>query len=146
MLSKNLYLIILTCTLSGCVISNEKYFSSIQLASDEAYGYTLMKPISIKNGDLKTSISTVNYFLQHLTTITDERLLYVNRFTVDNPSFKEPDIVLYNRYSGEQIGAGAPFIDKYIFVSEVNRDTIILFTNPYQKSDLYIPLGLKLIQ
>ena len=130
--------------LTGCVVSNPKFFSTIDSTSDLSYGYTAGNPVSIKNADLNNSISSSYYYLSRLRTEKGNKLLLVQRITVENPNYKEPAIALQNRYTGEPMSHGSgPFLDLYILRPENESDTIKIYINPYLKGTVRIPSGLK---
>jgi hypothetical protein len=139
--STTFFLVIL---LSRCAVNNSKFFSSIESSSDPSYGYTAENPIAIKNSDLGNSINSCYYYLSRLRTSDGSKFQLIIRFTVDNPNYKEPKIALQNRFTGQPFNYGTgPLLDLYILKPENRQDTVKLYMNPYLKSTIKIPLGLK---
>jgi len=130
--------------LTSCVVTNPKFFSDTTLTEDPSYGYTAENPITIKNADLNNSIGSSYYYLSRLRTEKGNKLLLVQRFSVNNPNYNEPAIPLQNRYTGQPLTYGkGPLLDYYILLSENENDTIKLYINPYLKGKVNIPVGLK---
>ncbi len=137
------FLILLGITLSGCAVSNPKFFASIEPATDLTYGYTPENPVTIKNADLNKSIGSSYYYLSHLRTEQGNKLQLLERFTVENPNYKKPAVPLQNRYTGQPLNYGTgPLLDLYILVPENESDTFRIYINPYYKGDIKIPNGL----
>ncbi|MBP8945273.1 MAG: hypothetical protein KBG25_05130 [Paludibacteraceae bacterium] len=131
--------------LTGCVVSNPKFFSKIEPTTDLSYGYTAENPVTIKNMDLNNSISSSYYYLSRLRTEKGNKLQLIQRFSVENPNYEKPKIALQNRYTGEPLsyGTGRPILDLYILKPENETDTIKIYINPYLKGTVKIPCGLK---
>lgn len=125
----------------SCVVSNPQFFTKVQPTTDSTYGYTANNPLLIKNGDMYSSMDAEKYFLQRLTTLKDERLLYVSRGSFSNPKFHSTG--LENRYTHQAIGGGGPILDVYIFTVEGRGDTIQLYVNVYKSGTIAVPVGLK---
>jgi hypothetical protein len=81
------------------------------------------------------------YFLQHLTTSNDEKLIYVSRGSFSNPKYNSTGIE--NRYTHQAVGGGGPILDEYTFVVESKADTIKLYVNVYKSGIAKVPVGLK---
>ena len=129
--------------LTGCSVSNPKFFSKIEQTNDVTYGYTIENPVAIKNGDLSNSIASSYYYLSRLRTEKGNKLQIIQRFSVGNPNFKKPSIILQNRYTMEPISYGTgPLLDLYILKPENEPDTIRIYINPYIKGAVKIPYGL----
>jgi hypothetical protein len=134
----------ITIFLTGCAISNSKFFNSIELSTDPTYGFTSKNPVTIKNTDLVNSINSCYYYLSRLRTIHDNKLLLIQRYSVRNPFYKKPAIQFQNRYTGRPLNSGkGPLLDLYIMKPENEMDTIKIFINPYLKGPVKIPAGLK---
>jgi hypothetical protein len=134
----------MTILLMGCAINNAKFFSNTEPSTDATYGYTEKNPITIKNADLSNSINSCYYYLSRLRTSDNQKLLLIQRYSIDNPDFREPAITLQNRYTGQILNNGTgPLLDLYILTPEDKSDTIKLYINPYLKSQIKIPMGLK---
>jgi len=130
--------------MTGCVVSNPKFFSTIEPTTDISYGYTAENPITIKNADLNNSIGSSYYFLSRLRTDNGSKLELVQRFSVKNPNYKKPAVPMQNRYTGEPLNYGTgPMLDLYILKAENESDTIKIYINPYSKGIVKIPNGLK---
>jgi hypothetical protein len=130
--------------LTGCTVSNPKFFSTIESTSDLSYGYTRENPVTIKNADLNNSINSSYYFLSRLRTEKGNKLQLIQRFSVENPTYQEPAIALQNRYTGVPMSHGTGHIlDLYILRPENESDTIKIYINPYLKGTVRIPAGLK---
>lgn len=136
-----LAIIFIVSIFSSCVVSNPQLFSKVQPTTDSTYGYTPTNPLLIKNGDLGTSIQAENYFLKHLTTINNEKLIYVRRGSFRNPKYNSTGIE--NRFTHQAVGGGGPVLDEYIFVVENRGDTIKLYVNVYKSGTISVPVGLK---
>ena len=135
--------VLLGLLLVGCVASNQKFFSEIESATDETYGYTAENPVTIKNADLNHSIGSSYYFISRLRTENGNQLELINRYSVDNPNYEKPAIALQNRYTGESLNSGTgPLLDLYILKPENEPDTIELYINPYVKGTVKVPVGL----
>jgi hypothetical protein len=141
----NLTSIILTgLLLTGCLVSNPKFFTSVEKTEDPSYGYTAENPVTIKNADLKNSIGSSYYFLSRLRTEKGNKLELIQRYTISNPNYKKPTIKLQNRFTGQPLSYGnGPLLDFYILIPENESDTIELYINPYLKGEVKIPVGLK---
>ncbi len=130
--------------LSRCAVNNTKLFGSIESSTDPTYGYTVENPIAIKNSDLGNSINSCYYYLSRLRTSDDKKLQLIQRFSVGNPNYEKPTIALQNRYTEQQLNYGTgPLLDLYILKPEDRHDTIKIYMNPYLKSTVKIPIGLK---
>ncbi len=130
--------------LTSCVVSNPKFFANTTSTEDPSYGYTAENPITIKNADLKNSIGSSYYYLSRLRTEKGNKFQLVQRFSVNNPNYKEPAIPLTNRYTGQPLSYGTgPLLDFYILVPENETDTLKLYINPYLKGEVKVPVGLK---
>ena len=129
--------------LTSCVTSNPKFFANVQKAEDLSYGYTAENPVTIKNADLGNSINSSYYYLSRLRTEKGNKLQLIMRYSVGNPSYKEPVIPMTNRYTGMPLNQGkGPLLDLYILKPENENDTIKLYINPYLKGEIKIPSGL----
>lgn len=121
-----LFIIYLFLSFNSCTVENHKLFSNALSTSDSTYGYTPMNPLLIKNGDMNSSMESENYFLRRLTTVNNERLIFVRRGSFINPNGKVKQIM-----------------DEYTFVVENTKDTIRLYVNVYKKGIINVPMGLK---
>ena len=129
--------------LTGCVVSNPKFFSTIDSTSDLSYGYTSENPVAIKNADLNNSIGSSYYYLSRLRTVKGNKLQLIQRFSVENPNYEKPKIALQNRYTGKPLRYGTgPILDLYMLNPENETDTIKIYINPYLKGIVKIPSGL----
>lgn len=137
-------IIIIGLTITGCVISNPKFFENIESTKDSSYGYTAENPVTIKNADLNNSIGSSYYYLSRLRTEKGNKLKLIKRYSVENPKYKEPAIQLTNRYTGMPLNSGGGFLlDLYILKAENEPDTFKIYINPYLKGKIEVPLGLK---
>lgn len=128
--------------LTGCIVQNTAYFSSITPSEDKDYGYTSKKPVEIKNGPLENSINSSYYFLSRLRTNNGGSLRIVDRASVINPNYKSTGLV--NRHTGRPIGGGGMLLDRYVIVPVSSTlDTIIIYINPYKVGEVKTPKGLK---
>jgi hypothetical protein len=144
----SIFIIVFTClVMTGCVVSNTKLFSEVQITDDLTYGYTIEKPITIKNGDPQNSIRSSYYYLSRLRAESGNKLQLISRSSVINPNYREPAIPLYNRYTGQPLTQGeGMMIDLYVLVPENESDTIRLYINSYKKDEIKVPVGLKFEQ
>lgn len=55
--------IIFGLALTGCAVSNAKFFAEIKKANDPSFGHTPENPVMIKNSDLNNSIGSSYYYL-----------------------------------------------------------------------------------
>jgi len=130
--------------ITGCVVSNPKFFSSVDSTTDLSYGYSAENPVLIKNADLNNSIGSSYYFLSRLRTEKGNKLKLIQRYSVGNPNYKKPAIALQNRFTGEPLNYGTgPLLDYYILKAENESDTFKIYINPYLKGTVKIPSGLK---
>ena len=130
--------------LTGCVVSNPKFFSTIGPTSDSSYGYTINNPVAIKNLDLNNSIGSSSYYISRLRTEKGNKFQLIIRYSVGNPNYKKPAIALQNRFTGEPLSYGTgPLLDLYILKAENETDTVKIYINPYYKGAVKIPVGLK---
>ena len=130
--------------LTSCAVSNPKFFANVTSTEDPSYGYTAENPITIKNADLNNSIGSAYYYLSKLRTEKGNKLQLVQRYSVDNPNYKEPAVPMTNRYTGQPLSYGTgPILDFYILVPENETDTVKIYINPYQKGEVKVPVGLK---
>jgi hypothetical protein len=137
------FLIISGLLITGCVVKNPKFFSSIASTNDMTYGYTAENPVTIKNADLNNSIGSSYYYLSRLRTEKGNKLQLIQRLSVENPVYLKP-APLQNRYSGQPLSYGTgPLLDLYILKPEYEADTIKIYINPYVKGAVKIPFGLK---
>ena len=137
--------LIILLTLCGCGVQNVKFFSSIQSADDETYGYTASNPILIKNADLGKSINASYYYMSRLRSSNGNNLELIDRFSVGNPNYDDPKIPVNNRYTGQPLNkGGAPLLDCWVLLSD--KDTITLYTNPYKKGVVQVPNGMTFSQ
>jgi hypothetical protein len=72
---------------TGCVVSNPKYFSTIERTTDLSYGYTAENPVTIRNADLNNSIGSSYYYLSRLRTEKGNKLQLIQRFSIENPTY-----------------------------------------------------------
>jgi hypothetical protein len=79
-----------------------------------------------------------------LKTESNEKLELIRRSSVKDPSYVKPKIQLTNRYSGMPMNGKGGILDKYYFVTSGKRDTLVIFVDVYNKSELKIPKGLKI--
>ena len=125
--------------LTGCVVSNPKFFSMIESTTDLSYGYSAENPVAIKNADLNNSIGSSYYYLSRLRTGKGNKLQLIQRFSVENPNYEKPKVALQNRYTGEPLSYGTgPILDLYILKPENESDTIKIYINPYLKGRTWI--------
>ena len=130
--------------LTGCIVSNPKFFSTADSTTDLSYGYTVGNPVTIKNADLSNSIGSSYYYLSRLRTEKGNKFHLIMRYSVYNPNYKKPAIPLENRYTGEPLNYGTgPLLDLYILKAENETDTLRIYINPYLKGTVKIPCGLK---
>jgi hypothetical protein len=133
--------------LTGCAVSNPKFFTSVLPTTDTTYGYTAQNPVTIKNADLQNSIGSSYYFLSRLRTENGNKLQLIQRYSVNNPNYNQPAVQLQNRYTGMPLNYGSgPLLDLYILKAENETDTIKIYINPYFKGDVKIPAGLRFEQ
>ncbi len=139
-----IFICLIVLSFSGCVIKNQKFFSTVDPSLDPTYGYTAENPVTIKNADLGSSIESSYYFLSRLRTSEGNKLKLIIRYSIGNPNYKKPPIALVNRFTGEPLNYGTgPLLDKYILKPENELDTIKIYINPYLKGIVKIPKGLK---
>lgn len=55
--------------LTGCVVSNLKFFSTVDSTTDSTYGYSADNPVAISNADLNNSINSSYYYLARRRTV-----------------------------------------------------------------------------
>lgn len=102
-------------------------FSRLPYATDSTYGYTATNPLHMKKGNPGRSIGYAYDFLSGLATPDLKSLRFVERNTVDNPRSNNPGTSL----------------DEYIFVTRVEKDTLVIYVDIHRKGKLRIPMGLK---
>ena len=80
------------------------------------------------------------YFISQLSTKEGKKLKIVEHTPIYNPRFNGSPIGLYKRFSGLPYFGESQLIDKYSLLVEGNdKDTIIIYINPYQKGEIKIP-------
>ena len=141
---KNIFLILFAIFFSGCV-TNTKLFSNVYTSTDKTYGYTKTNPISFTNGDLKQSTDALFYYLKHLRTANDKKLIPVMQFSINNPDYN-PNKFSIKRVFGDPTDLKERFLDLYLLKVENEADTIKLFFNLGKKDTVRAPIGLKFIQ
>ncbi len=118
--------------------SAQRDFSAMGVATDSTYGYTDTNPLRMKKGNFGESIGYSYDFLTGLSTTDDQTLKFVQRHTVDNPQYGD---------SGAPGASGAQKnrdeLDKDIFVTSREKDTVTIYVDIYRRGDLRIPVGLK---
>jgi len=121
-------------------------FTKLATSTDSSYGYSAENPLKTKKGNLVKSIINSENFLSGLKTEDNQSLIYLFRGTVSNPTYKEPKVRIYNRYTGVPLSGKSGLLDKYVFVTSNTRDTVRLFVDTYNKGTLLLPIGLKFEQ
>jgi hypothetical protein len=143
-LLNSISILIIGLLITGCLVTNPKFFASIEKAEDPSYGYSAENPVTIKNADLNNSIGASYYYLSRLRTEKGNKLELIQRFSIGNPNYKKPAIPLQNRFTGQPLNYGTgPLLDLYILKPINQNDTIKLYVNPYLKGKVKIPVGLK---
>jgi hypothetical protein len=129
--------------LTGCVVSNPKFFSTIEPGTDPSYGYTTKNPVTIRNGDLNNSIGSSYYYISRLRTKNGHMFKIISQSCVENPNYKKPAVPLQNRFTGEPLRNGTgPLLDRYLLKADNETDTVTIYINPYHKGKVQIPGGL----
>lgn len=119
-------------------------FFDLKEALDSTYGYSNQNPIKIRVGNQNKSLEYSIRFLQQLMTADGQNLLFFWRGSVSDPNYKQP--LLRNRFTGMPLNGKLGILDKYIFITETKKDTIILYIDVYNRGKLQIPQRLKLKQ
>lgn len=134
----------LVIILTGCVVTNPKFFSETLPTDDPTYGYAPENPVAIKNADLNSSIGSSYYYLSRLRSEKGNKLELIKRSSVSNPNYKNPTAPVTNRYTGQPLSyGGGPFLDYYTLLPKNEKDTIKIYINPYLKGKIRVPVGLK---
>jgi len=145
-------IIIIAILMTNCAIfdydypiSNFELFDTVlEVSDDPTYGYTPENPVTIKNGDLGSSINSSYYFLSRLRTENGNKFQLLMRACRENPNYKELTFPIKDLYTGRQLNYGnGPLIDMYLLKAENENDTIRIFINPYLQGDIKVPYGLK---
>jgi hypothetical protein len=139
--SRAAYLIVFLCLTK--VLIAQKEFTKLSVAADSTFGYTAQNPLKLKNGNQIKSIDYSRRFLYGLKTSDSQDLQLLYRGTTDDPSYKEGKIRITDRRTGLPISGKLGILDKYVFLTSVTRDTVILFVDIYNRGKLQLPVGLK---
>lgn len=123
----------------GCGQSD---FSRLSVTTDSTYGYTDTNPLKLKKGNPEKSIGYSYDFLHGLRTHDDQKLKFVKRTTVDNPNYKRPNVQSTDPHTGTPINEKGSKLDKYIFLTSGNKDTVTIYVDVHRRGDLKIPMGL----
>ncbi len=129
---------------SSCIVSNYQLFTNIQNTSDTTYGYTRMNPISFTNGDIQQSTEALLYYLDHLRTADEKKLIPLMHYTLDNPEYNSDKIRVENKY-GAPAGLKERFLDLWVMKVENEPDTIYLYFSMIKKDTVKVPIGLKFV-
>lgn len=132
-------LVLIFTSARGCGQSD---FSGITVSMDSTYGYTDENPLRLKKGNPGESIGHSYDFLHGLRTHDDQKLKFVKRITVDNPNYKRPNVQSKGPHTGTPIIEKGNKLDKYIFLTSGNKDTVIIYVDVHRRGDLKIPMGL----
>ena len=143
LLSETLTLMVVI--VSSCEVSNLKLFSNVQNTTDTTYGFTKTNPISFTNGDMQHSTDALIYYLNHLRTTNDKKLIPLRQFVIDNPEYNPNKFRVEKRF-GEPTGLKERFLDLWVLKVENEIDTINLFFNISKKDTIRVPVGFKFIQ
>lgn len=108
-------------------------FSAMTVSMDSTYGYTDTNPLRMKKGNFGESIGYSYDFLTGLSTTDNQTLKFIRRHTVDNPLYENSGTADADRDE----------LDKYVFVTSKERDTVTIYVDVYRRGDLRIPVGLK---
>ena len=65
---------------------------------------------------------------------------------MDDPNHKRSKTQLTNRYTGMPLSGKLGLLDKYYFVTAGKRDTLSIYIDIYNKGELQIPKGLKIME
>ncbi|MEX1239250.1 MAG: hypothetical protein WEB30_06020 [Cyclobacteriaceae bacterium] len=118
-------------------------FSRTAVSIDSTYGYTDTNPLRMKIGNVGKSIGYSYDFLHGLTTHDDQKLKFVQRTTVDNPNYKRSRTQLTNPDTEMSLRPKGSELDRYIFFTSKEKDTVTIYVDVYRKGTLKIPIGLK---
>lgn len=140
-MKKILSLVIFLFLGGGSLFAQEFY--QMKNASDSTYGYSIDNPIKIKKGNNIKTLKRTEVFLNYLKTNDDKKLLLLWRDSYRNPNFDSEKWTLKYR-TGRPVNGNNGILDKYVFVIENTRDTVSLFVDIYNKSNIEIPVGLKI--
>ncbi len=110
---------------SACSVQNERYFSNFENATDSDYGFTIENPILIKNGNLKNSLKSADYFLSKLEMKDGKSLEISEQKSYPNPN-GENQLFAYT-----------------LKTQEPQPTTLQIFINPYEKGEIKIPKGVR---
>ncbi|MEX2231147.1 MAG: hypothetical protein WD824_03230 [Cyclobacteriaceae bacterium] len=118
-------------------------FSRVDVSTDSTYGYTDTNPLKMKKGNFEKSIGYSFDFLQGLKTIDNQKLQFLQRSTVENLNYRRAKVQASNGYTAKPVSGDGGSLDKYTFLKSVEKDTVTIYIDIYNKGKLKIPVGLK---
>jgi hypothetical protein len=68
----------------------QKEFSKLPTSIDSTFGYKDKNPLKLKKGNLEKSIAYSLDFLKRLTTVDNQQLELLMRYTVKDPNYNRP--------------------------------------------------------
>jgi hypothetical protein len=119
-------------------------FLTLMVSTDSTYGYMNKNPLKMKKGNRPKSIDYSIDFLKSLRTEDNQKLVLIQRFTVDDPNHVRRKTQLTNRYTGMPLSGKPGLLDKYVLVTTEKKDTVTIYIDIYNKGELKIPKGLKI--
>jgi hypothetical protein len=119
-------------------------FAKAKTATDSTYGYSIYNPLLLKKGTNGQSLDYSLKFLGQLQTVTGQGLVQVKRISVKEPDYNPHKISVFNRRTASYLSRKRGLYDKYTFIAEGTKDSIVLFVDIYNNGRLLIPKGLQL--
>jgi hypothetical protein len=89
------------------------------------------------------SMANAYSYLVGLKTADNQSLRKIFRMSVLDPAYVKPVVQLQNRYTGMPINGKLGMLDKYTFLTSTTKDTVVLYIDIYNKSQLALPVGFK---
>jgi len=121
-------------------------FSKLSVSTDSTYGRRPTNPIKLRKGEMGRSIAYSVAYLSGLRTPDNQTLQRIARITVTDPAYHKPAIGLTVRATGLPASGKLGLLDKYVFLTSVKRDTLILYVDIYNRGNLALPVGFKYMQ
>ena len=134
--------ITLVVLIMGCSKAVKDPFAGMEQAVDDQYGYTAENPVRIGYyKDFGDNIALCKYYLFCLRTIDGERLLVLDRVSVDDPKYDPSHGGFLGLHSRGEPAVGG-ILDEYTLVTESGKDSLQIYFDIYHNEPLAVPKGM----